>query len=66
MLIRPTLKKTVVSLIVGAMVGIAFFVLFYTFKIFGIIISLPKIIAIGVVVAAIVYSVWSLFEEEQD
>jgi hypothetical protein len=66
MLIRPTLKKTVVSVIVGAMVLIVFLVLFYFFKVFGINISISKIIAIGLVVAGIIYSVWSLYEEEPD
>jgi hypothetical protein len=66
MLIRPTLKKTVASLIIGVMVGIVFLVLFYFFEILGVSIPLVKIIAIAFVVAAIIYSVWSLFEEEPD
>jgi hypothetical protein len=66
MLIRPTKKKTVVSLIVGVFICLILLVLFYFLKVGGIIISIAKIIAVSVVVAGIIYAVWSLFEEEPD
>jgi len=60
MRLRPTLKKTVVSLIVGAVCALTLLILSF----FGFDFSLAIIIAVFVVVSALVYAVWSLIQPE--
>ncbi len=60
MKLRPTLRKTLISLILGAACALTLLVLTF----FGFAWGMVLIIAVFVVVSAMVYLVWSLIQPE--
>ncbi len=63
MRLKPTLKKTVISLITGLVLAFTLF-LFGFFNLLGFELNVPVIIAVFLVTSALVYLVWSMFQPE--
>jgi len=58
----PTLRKTLISLLIGLAISIVLFVLTY----FGYEIGIFALVAIFIFASAIVYMIWSMFQPEYD
>lgn len=62
MRLMPTLKKTVISLLIGLAISIILFVLTY----FGYEIGIFTLIVIFIFASALAYLIWSMFQKEYD
>ena len=62
MRLMPTLRKTLISLLIGLAISIVLFVLTY----FGYEIGIFALVAIFIFASAIVYMIWSMFQPEYD